>query len=97
GISAYGLAVAVASLPLRPAMTLDAAVISAKRVPADTGVSYGHDYLTARETTLALVPLGYADGVPRSASGRAPVSIDGVTYRVAGRVAMDQLVVDVGE
>lgn len=85
-----------AALGLRPAMTLTATIISAKRVAAGTGVSYGHDYVTARDTTLALVPLGYADGVPRHAS-RGPVSINGTTYRVAGRIAMDQFVVDVGD
>jgi len=99
GISAYGLSpfAGDVELPLRPAMTLSAPVVSVKRVPAGTGVSYGYDYRTSAETTLALVPLGYADGVPRHASGRGPVSINGVTYTVAGRVAMDQVVVDVGD
>lgn len=99
GISAYGLSPFddMDLLGLRPAMELAATVVSAKRVPAGTGVSYGHDYRTTAETTLALVPLGYADGIPRHASGRGPVSIGGVTYRVAGRVAMDQFVVDVGD
>ena len=82
---------------LRPAMQLSASVVSAKRVPAGTGISYGHTYVTAEETTLALVPLGYADGVPRHASNAGPVSINGTTYRVSGRVAMDQIVVDVGD
>jgi alanine racemase len=97
GISAYGLRAVGGGPALRPAMTLDAAVVSVKRVAAGTGVSYGHDHVTAGATTLALVPLGYADGVPRQASGRGPVSINGITYRVAGRVAMDQLVLDVGD
>lgn len=101
GISAYGLspfgAADAAALGLVPAMELRAAIVSVKRVPADSGISYGHDYRTTAETTLALVPLGYADGVPRQASGRGPVSINGGTYRVAGRVAMDQFVVDVGD
>ncbi len=97
GISAYGLRAVEGGPALRPAMTLDAAIVSVKRVAAGTGVSYGHDHVTARETTLALVPLGYADGVPRQASGRGPVSINGITYPVAGRVAMDQFVVDVGD
>jgi alanine racemase len=66
-----------------------------KRVPAGTGVSYGHQYVTEKPTTLALVPLGYADGVPRHASGVGPVAINGVIYRVSGRIAMDQFVVDV--
>jgi alanine racemase len=60
-------------------------------------VSYDYTYRTERETTLALVPLGYADGIPRHASNRAPVSIGGRTFRIAGRVAMDQFVVDVGD
>ena len=101
GIGIYGVSpfddTDAAGLSLTPVMTLTAAVVSAKRVAAGTGVSYGHDYVTPRETTLALVPLGYADGIPRHASSRGPVSINGVTYRVAGRVAMDQFVVDVGD
>lgn len=95
GIAAYGLG--APALSLRPAMTLEATVIAVKRVPAGTGVSYGHEHVTERETTLALLPLGYGDGVPRQASGRGPVRIGDHTYRVAGRVAMDQIVVDVGD
>ena len=101
GIGTYGISPYAdrdaASLGLTPAMTLSATVVSSKRVAAGTGISYGHDYVTSRETTLALVPLGYADGIPRHASSRGPVSINGTTYRVAGRVAMDQFVVDVGD
>ena len=101
GIGVYGLSpfddVTSADLGLRPALELSAAIASVKRVDAGTGVSYGHDYRTTSETTLALVPLGYGDGVPRHASGRGPVSIGGVTYPIAGRVAMDQVVVDVGD
>lgn len=101
GVSAYGLSPFegedATGLDLRPAMQLSGAVVSAKRVAAGTGVSYGHDYVTEKETTLALVPLGYADGIPRHASGSGPISINGVTYRIAGRVAMDQVVVDVGD
>jgi alanine racemase len=101
GIGVYGLSpfdgVSSADLGLRPALELSAAVAAVKRMPRDHGVSYGHDYRTRSETTLALIPLGYGDGVPRQASGRGPVWIDGVSYPVAGRVAMDQLVVDVGD
>jgi alanine racemase len=101
GIGAYGLAASdamdAAALGLNPAMQLSAAIAGVKRVPAGTGVSYGLDYRTTSETSLALVPLGYADGIPRLASGRGPVSINGATYRIAGRVAMDQFVVDVGD
>jgi alanine racemase len=106
GVGVYGLSpfedASSAELGLRPAMELSAEIVSVKRVPAGAGVSYGYAYRTAAETTLALVPLGYADGIPRHASssvGRpgAPVSINGKTYRVCGRVAMDQFVVDVGD
>lgn len=101
GISTYGLSpldgVTSEALGIIPAMQLSASIASVKRVPAGSGVSYGYDYRTTAETTLALVPLGYADGIPRHASSRGPVSINGTTYRVAGRVAMDQIVVDVGD
>lgn len=101
GIGVYGLSpfgdANSADLGLRPALELSAAIASVKRVDAGSGVSYSHDYRTDSETTLALVPLGYGDGVPLHASGRGPVSIGGVTYPIAGRVAMDQLVVDVGD
>ena len=82
---------------LRPAMTVRAQVAHTKRVPAGSGVSYGHTYTTERETTLALVPVGYADGVPRAAGNRAPVLAAGAQRRIAGRVCMDQFVLDVGD
>jgi alanine racemase len=72
-------------------------VAQTKRVPAGQGVSYGHTYFTRRETTLALVPLGYADGVPRAASNAGPVQLGGKRRTVAGRVCMDQIVLDVGD
>lgn len=101
GIGLYGLpadaSVDAAALGLRPVMQLAATVAAVRRIPAGTGVSYGFTHRADRETTLALVPLGYADGVPRAASGRASVSIDGVTHPVVGRIAMDQFVVDVGD
>ncbi|MEV4438675.1 alanine racemase [Streptomyces sp. NPDC049577] len=81
---------------LRPVMTLTASLASVKRVPGGHGVSYGHTYATPGETTLALVPLGYADGIPRAASGTGPVLVGGKWRTVAGRVAMDQFVVDLG-
>ncbi|WP_336645782.1 alanine racemase [Microbacterium sp. USHLN186] len=101
GIGMYGLSPfadrSSADLGLRPAMSLRAAVAAVRRVPAGTGVSYDYAYRCERETTLALVPLGYADGVPRQASSRGPVLINGRRYRVAGRIAMDQFVVDMGD
>ena len=101
GIGMYGLSPFgdrdSADLGLTPAMTLRGRVAAVRRVGPDTGVSYSYTYRTSAESTLALVPLGYADGVPRQASGAGEVAIAGRRYRVAGRVAMDQFVVDVGD
>ena len=77
--------------------TFTADVISVKRVPAGTPVSYGYHYRTVTETTLALVSAGFADGVPRSASGKAFVRVGDVLCPVAGRIAMDQFIVDCGD
>ena len=89
--------VSASDLGLEPVMTLTASVAKTKRVPVDTGVSYDYTYRTLAETTLALVPVGYADGVPRLAQGRIEVAIGGTRYPIAGRVAMDQFLVDVGD
>jgi alanine racemase len=102
GIAVYGLdplGRPVPESPLRPAMTFRARVALAKRVPAGEGVSYGHAWTTPRETTLALVPVGYADGVPRALNrrGRMQVVLGGVLRPVVGRVCMDQVVVDCGD
>lgn len=99
GIAVYGLnpVPGTGDGGLIPAMTLRAAIAGVKRVQAAEGVSYGHAYTTDRETTLALVPLGYADGIPRHASNCGPVSIGGRRFSVSGRVCMDQIVVDVGD
>jgi len=99
GVAVYGLSPVPdrGNFGLVPAMTLRSSVAGVKRVPTGSGVSYGHTYVTERETTLALVPLGYADGVPRAASNTGPVAIGGARYTVSGRVCMDQFVVDVGD
>lgn len=102
GLAIYGLSpipdlASAAELGLRPAMSLLARVALVKRVEAGAGVSYGHTYTTPADTTLALVPLGYADGVPRHAGNVGPVGIRGRRYRIAGRVCMDQVVVDLGD
>ncbi|RFA19403.1 hypothetical protein B7R25_12350 [Subtercola boreus] len=101
GIAAYGVSPfddeTAEELGLRAVMTLAAPVVSVKRVPAGQGVSYGFDYRTEAPTTLALVPLGYADGIPRASNGKGQVWIAGTRYPVAGRVAMDQIVIDVGD
>ena len=99
GMAVYGLSPVPqrGDFGLTPAMTVRAEIANVKRVRAGEGVSYGHAYTTDRETTLALVPLGYADGVPRAATNLGPVSINGVRGTVSGRVCMDQFVVDVGD
>jgi alanine racemase len=97
GIAVYGLSPVAETFGLTPAMTLRAAAAGVKRVRAGEGVSYGHEYTTSRDTTLVLVPLGYADGVPRHAGNSGPVWINGGRFTVAGRVCMDQIVIDVGD
>ncbi|MEU4536402.1 alanine racemase [Streptosporangium sp. NPDC023825] len=99
GIAAFGLSPVpgLGDFGLRPAMTLTARIALVKRVPAGTGVSYGHLYVTDRETTLGLVPLGYADGVLRHATNLAEVLAGGRRRRIAGRVCMDQFMIDVGD
>ncbi|OCG74629.1 alanine racemase [Microbacterium sediminis] len=101
GIGLYGLSplhdLTSAGLRLTPAMTLRTRVAAVRRVAAGHGASYGYLHRAERETTFALVPLGYADGIPRQASGRGPVTIGGRRFTVAGRIAMDQFVVDVGD
>ena len=100
GIAIYGvspMADGSSSVELAAAMTLRASVALVKRVPAGHGVSYGHTYVTGHDTALALVPLGYGDGVPRQASGRGPVLLGSERFTAAGRVCMDQFVVDIGD
>jgi alanine racemase len=102
GLALYGLSPipgqsSASGLGLRPAMSLTARLILVKRVPAGQGVSYQHRYVTAKETTLGLVPLGYADGIPRNATNVGPVLVAGRRRTIAGTVCMDQFVVDLGD
>lgn len=101
GIAVYGISPGgevpdARSLGLRPAMALIARLSLVKNLPADHGLSYGHEYRTTTDTQVALLPLGYADGLPRHAGGSGPVLIDGRRCTIAGRVCMDQVVVDIG-
>ncbi|MFC9966020.1 alanine racemase [Nocardia ignorata] len=99
GIAVYGLSPIpeLGDFGLRPAMTLQAEVTLVKRVAAGEGVSYGHRWIAPRDTTVALVPAGYADGVFRSLSGRFEVWLGGALHRNVGRVCMDQFMVDLGD
>jgi alanine racemase len=99
GIAVYGLSPVPerGDFGLRPAMTLRSRVALVKRVPAGEGVSYGHEWTTSAPTTLALVPVGYADGVPRALAGHLKVLLSGARREVVGRVCMDQVIVDCGD
>jgi len=101
GIAMYGLTPAphlgsAAELGLTPVMTLRAELAHVKRVSAGTSVSYGSTWTTPVDTVLGLVPVGYADGIPRASGGRVVVSIGGRLVPAVGRTAMDQFVVDLG-
>ena len=106
GLAVYGLSpipdqATSAQLGLVPAMTLQAHLATVKLVPAGQGLSYAHQYVTTQDTTVGIVPLGYADGIPRHASGTnqrpgGPVQVGGRRLAVAGRVCMDQFVLDLG-
>nr|WP_179965068.1 alanine racemase [Mycolicibacterium sarraceniae] len=98
GIAVYGLSPIPehGDMGLRPAMTLKCAVTMVKPVKAGAGVSYGHTWIAQRDTTLALLPIGYADGLYRPLGGRIDVLINGRRRPSVGRVCMDQFVVDLG-
>jgi len=98
GIAVYGLSpvLAAGDFGLCPAMSLRARVALVKPVAAGEGVSYSHLWRAPRDTTVALLPIGYADGVPRVLSNRLDVWLGGRRRPVVGRVCMDQVVVDCG-
>jgi len=98
GIAVYGLSPvpALGDMGLIPAMTVKCTVALVKSVSAGEGVSYGHTWIAERDTTVALMPIGYADGVFRALSGRLEVLINGRRRPGAGRICMDQFVVDLG-
>ena len=101
GLAVYGLSplpdATSVSLGLVPAMTLQARLALLKEAEAGQGVSYLNEYVTDRRTTLGLVPLGYADGVPRAATNVGPVLVGGRRRTVAGVVCMDQFMLDLGD
>ena len=101
GIAVYGLTpmpevASSAELGLVPAMTVQGRFAVVKDVRAGSGVSYGHTYRTAHDTTVGVVPMGYGDGIPREGSSKAPVLAAGRVRPIAGRVCMDQFVLDLG-
>jgi alanine racemase len=101
GIAMYGLTPAPVlgtadELGLVPAMSLVARLAHDKGVGPGTAVSYGGTWTAPAETALGLVPLGYADGIPRAAGNRGQVAVGGHLRPIVGRVAMDQFVIDLG-
>ncbi len=102
GIAMYGLSPDVTTLgtsldlELEPAMTLKAEIHLVKRVPAGSPVGYGGTQITSSDTKLAIITMGYADGIPRNTSSAAGVFVAGRKAPIIGRVSMDQFVVDLG-
>lgn len=84
-------------ISLKPALSLKTRIAALKRVPAGTAVSYGRSYVTWRETTLAVLPIGYADGLSRKLSNQGHVLIGDTPCPIVGKVTMDHTIVDVGD
>lgn len=102
GLTIYGVSPnssmgSSAELGITPVMSLRAPIALVKDLPAGSGISYSHQYVTAKDTRVALVPAGYSDGIPRSGSNVGPVLVAGNILKIAGRVCMDQFVLDIGE
>lgn len=101
GIAVYGIAPAPAlagRVALRPALRLTSTVVDVRRVPAGEGISYGHRFRAEQDCTIATVPMGYADGVPRRLGDvGGEVLIGGVRRRIVGAVTMDQCMVECGD
>jgi alanine racemase len=99
GIILYGLypsdEVDQSMLKLRPALSLRARISHVQTVPAGTGISYGSTFVTERESVIATVPMGYADGWPRQLSNKGRLLVRGQYAPIAGRICMDQFMIDV--
>jgi len=95
GIFLYGGA--AGSLVPEPVAALRARVVAVRPVRAGDSVSYGADAVLSRDSRIATVAIGYADGVPRSLSGTGRVELHGVSLPIVGRVTMDMVMVDAGE
>jgi alanine racemase len=100
GLILYGLAPAPhlqSQIDLRPVLSVKARIAQVKEISAGTGVSYGYQFVTDRDLRLAIVSIGYADGVPRRLSGRMQVAIRGQLVSQVGAITMDQLMLDVSQ
>lgn len=97
GAGLFGIDPSGTSDRLRPALSLTTTVVGSREVAAGTGIGYGLEHVADRRTNLALLPVGYGDGLPRAASERAEVLVRGRRRPVVGRFSMDMLVVDTGD
>jgi alanine racemase len=96
GIALYGGApVTGQPNPMEPVVSLDVAVVQTRTVPAGARVGYSATHVTTRPTRLATIAAGYADGLPRSLSGRGAAYCDGVRLPIVGRVSMDSIIIDI--
>lgn len=99
GITIYGLypsdEVKKENVRLYPAMELKSHIVHIKKVPPKTGISYGWTYITDKDSIIATIPVGYADGYPRALSNKGYVLIKGQKAPIVGRVCMDQMMVDI--
>jgi len=86
----------IPNIKFKPVMSLKARIVLVKRLPKNFGISYGHTYYTKKDTNIAVIPVGYGDGYFRKFSNKAFVLIRGRRFRIAGRICMDQFMVDVG-
>jgi len=98
GIALYGYGMPLKTgIPLKPVMELKTRITALKKIPAGTSVSYGRTWTSPGECWIATLPIGYADGYPRLMSNKAEVLISGKRYPIAGRVCMDQTMVNLGK
>ena len=100
GIAIYGLYPATYlrdSIDLQPVLQVKARVTQVKTIPAGTGVSYGHNFIAPRELRIAVVGIGYADGVPRNLSNKMQLLVRGKRVQQIGAITMDQLIVDISD
>ena len=100
GISLYGhypSTETLESIPLKQVMTLKSKVLQIRRLPRGTNVSYGCHFTTKKETSIAILPIGYADGIHRAFTNKGKVMIKGKLYPIVGTVTMDLIMVDIGD
>jgi alanine racemase len=98
GLALYGLYPAAHfhdKLELKPVMSVKARITQVKTIPKDTGISYGHTFRTERESKIAVVGIGYADGVSRQLSNKLEVLLRGQQVKQVGNITMDQLMLDI--